>query len=336
MGEVLKGPRWELTQQDEAYPCALKNIRNPPKRLYGIGDTTALIEGLAVVGARKATPYGLGCARRFAGIAADRGVCIISGGARGCDAASHEAALAQGGKTVSILGSGCDELYPAENRNLFQQIIDGGGAVVSEQPWSMQPRRWMFRERNRLIAGIAKATLIVEAGLPSGTFSTADEAIAANRDVWVVPGAITSAHSHGANRLIYQGACPIVDEETFCDQLNATFDTFESQLSFPLFEDDACITESIPALMDAVRAQPLTLEEMRAIVAKTIGEKRALKTTMILIAQEQAAQRLTRYPDGRYGPIVKQKFEIVPDLRRNTFDTKGTTAPAALMPTSSA
>ena len=110
-----------------------------------------------------------------------------------------------------------------KRQGLFQRIVDGGGAVVSEHVWDEDPKPYRFRLRNRLIAGLARATLIVEAGLPSGTFSTADEALAANRDVLVVPGAITAASSRGANRLIYQGATPVIDDETFEDALFSLF-----------------------------------------------------------------------------------------------------------------
>lgn len=222
-GPKLKGPRVVIERGSEGYPSAFEVVRNPPEKLYVLGDPSSLVEGLAVVGARKATPYGLGCAERFSAMAARRGVVILSGGARGCDAQAHRAALAAGCPTVAFLGGGCDQLYPAEHAGLFQKIVDGGGAVVSEHPWDCPPLPYAFRERNRLIAGLARATLIVEAGLPSGTFSTADEALAANREVLVVPGAITSTSSRGANRLIYQGATPIVDDESFQDALFSLF-----------------------------------------------------------------------------------------------------------------
>lgn len=158
----LRGNRFELARNDGGFPVALRAIDRPPVRLYGVGHPEALQEGLAVVGARKATPYGRSCAKRFATLAAERGVVIISGGARGCDAVAHEAALAVGTPTVAFLGGGCDMLYPAEHRGLFQRIVDGGGAVVSEKPWGFPPMPYAFRERNRLIAGLARATLIVE------------------------------------------------------------------------------------------------------------------------------------------------------------------------------
>lgn len=227
----IDGPRWEIERGDALYPAAFELVSAPPKRLYLVGDPSALSEGLAVVGARKATPYGLGCARRFARIAARRGVVIVSGGARGCDAEAHRAALAEGGKTVAFLGGGCDKIYPAEHRGLFQSIVDAGGALVSEHPWDFPPVPYAFRARNRLIAGLARATLIVEAGLPSGTFSTADEALSAGREVLVVPGAITSASSRGANRLLYQGAVPIVDDESFADALFSIFGLLKQESS---------------------------------------------------------------------------------------------------------
>lgn len=221
--DTLRGERFVLTPQDAGYPAALKEIANPPEHLFGIGDPEALLPGLAVVGARRATPYGRACAERFARIAAEMGVAVISGGARGIDAVAHDAALSAGGVTVAILGGGCDCLYPAVNIGLFQRIVDSGGAVLSEHPWDFPPAPWAFRARNRLIAGLARAVLVAEAGLPSGSFSTADEALAAGREVWAVPGAITSAASKGANRLIYQGATPIVDDESFSDAMLGAF-----------------------------------------------------------------------------------------------------------------
>ena len=158
----LEGERFELALEDSLFPKALKSIPHPPARLYGVGRPGALAEGLAVVGARRATPYGRGCAKRFAAAAAERGVAIISGGARGCDAVAHEAALAAGAPTVAFLGGGCNQLYPAENAGLFQRIVAAGGAVVSEHEWDFPPQPHTFRARNRLIAGLSRATLIVE------------------------------------------------------------------------------------------------------------------------------------------------------------------------------
>lgn len=301
----LRGTRFELARSDGGFPVALRAIDRPPARLYGVGRPEALQEGLAVVGARKATPYGRSCAKRFATLAAERGVVIISGGARGCDAVAHEAALAVGTPTVAFLGGGCDMLYPAEHRGLFQRIVDGGGAVVSEKPWGFPPMPYAFRERNRLIAGLARATLIVEAGLPSGTFSTADEALAANRDVLVVPGAITSKHSAGANRLICQGATPIVDDETFGDQLLMLFGCLRQQ---PATASEAGKPSSGEKtgdpMMEALDAEPLGMEQLLGIARRVSPQEDALTWLMVWLAKAQRDGMVAQYPDGRYGPRV--------------------------------
>lgn len=223
MTAPISGKRWEVDIRSELYPDLLREISNPPKKLYCIGNAVNFEPGLAVIGARNATPYGIGCAKRFAGVAAESGIPIVSGGARGCDGAAHQAAIDSKGATYAVLGGGCDCLYPANHRPLFQSIVDSGGLVVSEYEWDVKPRPFMFRERNRIIAGLSRATLVVEAGLPSGTFSTADEALDAGREVWAVPGSIVSPTSAGANQLILQGATPVIDDHSFREALFCTF-----------------------------------------------------------------------------------------------------------------
>lgn len=301
----LEGERFELSFDDEFFPGALRGIPQPPARLYGVGRPAALVEGLAVVGARRATPYGRGCAKRFASEAARRGVTIISGGARGCDAVAHEAALDVGSSTVAFLGGGCNQLYPAENAGLFQRIVASGGAVVSEHEWDFPPKPYTFRARNRLIAGLSRAILIVEAGLPSGTFSTADEALAAGREVWVVPGAITSEASKGANRLLYQGALPIVDDESFADALFLTYGCLKEEgaagaAAKRAGEDAPCAGEE--ALLSALRAEPLGMEELHRLAEEHAPDADALTWLMVWLAEAQRDGLIAQYPDGRYGP----------------------------------
>ncbi|MEY8460959.1 DNA-processing protein DprA [Eggerthellaceae bacterium 24-137] len=306
----LRGDRFELDCRDEAFPSSLRTIPVPPACLYVVGDPTALKPGLAVVGARRATPYGRGAAKRFASLAAARGIVIVSGGARGCDAVAHEAALAEGAPTVAFLGGGCDQVYPAENAGLFQRIIDGGGAIVSERPWDFPPQPYTFRERNRLIAGLARATLIVEAGLPSGTFSTADEALAAGREVWVVPGSITSENSRGANRLLYQGALPIVDDDAFSDALFMTFGCLKEPVGTEEEEGSSCEKKSSPdaedVLLGALCAEPLGMEALHNL-ASAHGPKEGdtLTWLMVWLTKAQRDGLIAQYPDGRYGPRVR-------------------------------
>ena len=305
---VLAGERTVLDREDERFPEELREIPRPPERLYVVGDPAALQGGLAVIGARKSTPYGCSCARHFAQIAAEKGVPIISGGARGCDSEAHRAALDAHGVTVSFLGGGCDCPYPPEHRGLFQRIVDAGGAVVSEHPWGFKPLPYTFRERNRLIAGLARAVLIVEAGLPSGTFSTADEAIDADREVWAIPGAITSPTSFGSNRLIYQGAMPIVDDEGFEDAL---FRVFGALKWAPDPGEDASCEEGdaespdnrAQAIVAAIRAQPQTADELYGLARSLYGESFRSELSVLLVEAE-AQGLIARQADGRWGPRV--------------------------------
>ena len=269
----LEGERFELALEDSLFPKALKSIPHPPARLYGVGRPGALAEGLAVVGARRATPYGRGCAKRFAAAAAER-------------------------------GGGCNQLDPAENAGLFQRIVAAGGAVVSEHEWDFPPQPHTFRARNRLIAGLSRATLIVEAGLPSGTFSTADEALLAGREVWVVPGAITSAASKGANRLLYQGALPIVDDEAFADALFSTFGCLKEQRA-EAADDRGKASQPYrgeEALLAALQAEPLGMEALRQLAEDHAPAGDTFTWLMIWLAEAQRDGLIAQYPDGRYGP----------------------------------
>lgn len=302
---TIKGPRHVLLPSDGAYPACLARIAEPPETLYVVGSTDALAEGLAVVGARKATPYGRGAAARFAHLAASRGIPIISGGARGCDAAAHRAALRAGAPTVVFLGGGCDRPYPKENIGLFQEVVAEGGALVSEHDWTVPPLPFMFRARNRLIAGLAKATLIVEAGLPSGTFSTADEALRAGRDVLVVPGSIDSPQSRGANRLIYQGATPIVDDDAFADQLFSLFGLLKQERAL---EGDGCaadgrggLSDFDQVMIDALKASALTAEQIHDLACSSTRGPWSAADTSAWMSKMVAKGIIARYPGGRFG-----------------------------------
>ena len=295
----IRGTRYEIARGTAGYPPAFELIPRPPKMLYVVGDPDVLREGLAVVGARRATPYGRSAAKLFAGMAAKRGITIISGGALGCDSCAHEAALDAGAKTVAFLGGGCNQVYPVHNTGLFQNIVDAGGAVVSEHPWDFPPVGYAFRERNRLIAGLGRATLIVEAGLPSGTFSTADEALAANRDVLAVPGSIFSPTSRGANALISQGAYPVVDEASFSELLDRLFpETRSGQLSFNLPQD-----QDDPVL-SALAADPLRLEQLVEMFADDDEDRvSAISRLMTRIVRLEGEGVIERFPDGRFGVV---------------------------------
>ena len=295
---MLKGAYHEIDLASEAYPDYLRAVRNPPAKLYVVGSPEALVPGLAVIGARKATPYGRSCARRFSRIAAEKGVVIVSGGARGCDSEAHRAALEARSKTVVFLGGGCDCIYPAEHGALFQRVVDNGGAVVSENPWDFWPLPYTFRERNRLIAGLADAVLIVEAGLPSGTFSTADEALEQGKEVLVVPGAITSQYSHGSNRLIAQGAVPIIDDASFEDALFRACGVLKRPGAAAVFP------HSENPIVQAVLASPLSVDDLHELAVERFGAASAQAKLMESLAEAEAAHIIARQPDGKWGAVV--------------------------------
>jgi DNA processing protein len=195
-----------LTLDDPEYPASLKSIALPPPFLIVRGGL-AREDGLAVavVGSRRSTPYGLRAAARLAGDLAARGVTIVSGLARGVDTAAHRGAIEAGGRTLAVLGSGLDVVYPPENRPLARAVAEAG-AVVSQFPMATPPLAQHFPIRNRVIAGLALGTVVVEAAERSGALITARLAGELGREVYAVPGNVSSPTSEGANRLIQDGA----------------------------------------------------------------------------------------------------------------------------------
>ena len=284
---------WELHITAEGYPAHLRDGQRPPKMLFGMGDPATLVPGLAIIGARQATPYGLACARMFATAAADAGVTVISGAAVGCDLAAQSAALDAGGRSVAVLGCGADYDYPRRAATMLSQLRSGRGCVVSELAWATPPRPGQFPARNRIIAGLAAAVLVVEAALPSGTFSTADSALDSGRDVLAVPGSILYSGSAGSNRLIRQGAAPITCVEDLQDAMASAGLTAPrgSATARDAFRDD-----SDDLLLRAVRAHPMHPDA----AADALGLR--LQHVLAELARLEAAGMVARHTDGRYGP----------------------------------
>jgi DNA processing protein len=211
-----------LTLKSEEFPEFLANIPAPPKRLYYSGPLLDLLQSprLAVVGSRKVTAYGRAVTTKLAGQSAEQGIVIVSGLALGVDALAHQAALEAGGKTIAVLPSDLKSIYPATNRRLAQQILDQGGALVSEYADTPSVRREYFIARNRLISGLSNATLVTEAALKSGSLHTARFTLEQGRSVLSVPGSIFSATSVGTNSLIRAGATPVTSVEDILFALN--------------------------------------------------------------------------------------------------------------------
>ena len=196
-----------VTPQDPNYPINLRPLIDAPPVLFVRGTLVPEDKfSMAIVGSRRATSYGLGLARQFAFEMARHGLAIVSGGARGVDTEAHKGALAGGGRTVTFLGCGVDVAYPSSNRALFDEIADGGGAVVSEFGMGTRPEPWHFPARNRLISGTSLGVLVIESPADSGSLITAREAGDQGRDVFAIPGPIGMGHNSGCHKLIQDGA----------------------------------------------------------------------------------------------------------------------------------
>jgi DNA processing protein len=214
----------KLTIHNSAYPSVLQNIASPPKELYYIGaepDQWLLRPRVAIVGSRGISPYGRRVTEDFAYELARRGFTIVSGLALGVDAVAHAAALKAGGVHLAVLANGLDNIYPASNTQLARELLQQGGAIMSEYPEGTPGFKQNFVARNRIVAGLSDAVLITEATEQSGTLHTAKFALEQGRDVMVVPGNITSPNSVGCNNLIKAGASPVCSIEDILHVLGA-------------------------------------------------------------------------------------------------------------------
>lgn len=239
-----------LTFATPGYPEQLKQIYDPPTVLYVRGDVNVLsAPGIAMVGTRHPTPYGLAMAERLALDIAARGLVIFSGMARGVDTASHRGAINARGKTVAVFGTGVDVLYPRENAKLAQQILDLGGALVSEFPVGSFAAPQNFPIRNRIISGLSTGVLVVEAGEYSGTRITSRCALEQGRDIFAVPGNVTNKLSWTPNTLIKQGAKLVATWEDVWEELAPDL---KARLA-PVETADAGTT---PSLFDAAEHLP--------------------------------------------------------------------------------
>jgi DNA processing protein len=211
-----------LTWEDDQYLHHLKEINLPPPVLYMIGEVLEEDDwAVAIVGTRRVTAYGRQAAEELAGLLARNGITIVSGLARGVDAIAHQAALDVGGRTIAVLGSGIDRIYPPEHRRLAEKISKNG-AILTDYPPGTAPEAVNFPPRNRIISGLSRAVVVIEAGVRSGALITAGFAADHGRDVFAVPGNIYAPQSKGTNILIQQGATPVLDGQEILEALNLT------------------------------------------------------------------------------------------------------------------
>ena len=262
-----------LTFEDEGYPRRLKSIAVPPPVLYMLGEVVEKDEwAVAIVGTRKFTHYGRQVAEEMAAFLARNGITVVSGLARGVDSIAHQAALDAGGRTVAVLGSGVDVLYPPENRKMAEAMIRQG-AVISDYPPGTPPDGVNFPPRNRIISGLSLAVVVVEAGERSGASITANYALEQGREVFAVPGNIYSPQSKGTNRLIRDGAHPLTSPEDLLELLDLTMvaEQQSARMVLPGNALEAAIFEQLgqePVHVDQIGIEAaLPIEQVSATLA---------------------------------------------------------------------
>ena len=279
-----------LTLADTAYPAALLEIADPPNVLYVRGNAALLQQrGLGVVGSRNATPQGIQTAEIFARALAAAGLSIISGLALGIDAAAHRGALAAGGKTVAVIGTGADRLYPARNKELALAIAEHG-AIVSEFPLGTPAIAANFPRRNRIISGLARGVLVVEAAPESGSLITARLAAEQGREVFAIPGSIHSPVARGCHKLIKQGAKLVETAQDVLEELGS-------------FTVDSSPTEPPPSdsetpVLSALGHDPCSLDDL---LERTGYSTDQLLTELLML---ELAGQLATLPGNRYQRLV--------------------------------
>lgn len=265
-----------LSLEDDEYPKLLKQIHDPPPVIYFRGDLEKINPSIAIVGTRAASRYGLETAKRFAGELSALGITVISGLALGVDSAAHMGSLDAGGKTIAVLGSGVDLIYPPSNTELAARIINSGGALMSEFPIGYPPDTWTFPQRNRIISGLSLGVIVVEGNYESGAMITAKVALEQGREVFAVPQNIDSLSSRGPHWLIKQGAKLIENVEDILEELkfqipNPKLQTnFKSQIPIDLSLDEHKIISTLsnePKHIDAISIETgLSISEISSLL----------------------------------------------------------------------
>ncbi len=267
-----------VTVLDDDYPMILREIPGPPPVLYYRGSLPGHDDPtVAIVGTRRATSYGREATQRIAGELAAAGVTVVSGLAKGIDGFAHRAALESGGRTIAVMASGVDIIYPPEHRQLAERILEAG-ALVSDYPPGTKPDAPNFPARNRIISGLSRATIVVEAPSRSGALITVGFAADQGRDVYAVPGSILSASSEGTNKLLRDGATPLTSAADVLGDLDlapANSREEPEQIAFPISDEER-------AIYALVTAEPQHIDELAYSAGLTISQASALMTMLEL------------------------------------------------------
>ncbi|HWA15052.1 MAG TPA: DNA-processing protein DprA, partial [Gemmatimonadales bacterium] len=266
-----------LLPHDEAFPDALRQIPDPPTAIFALGNLELLaLPAVAIVGSRDHTAYGGGVCQTVATGAAKAGIAVVSGMARGLDAVAHSAALDADGPTIGVLGNGLGVIYPAANRMLYERVA-ANGLLITEFPPGERPNIGYFPRRNRLISGLAKVTVVIEAAEGSGTLITVGTALAQGKDVMAVPGPITIPTSVGTNRLIRDGAEPLLEVNDLLAHYGAsTVATPPAQAELPLAPEapsDLNATERL--IFDQLSGGPIEIDALLIRLGRPTAESLA-------------------------------------------------------------
>ncbi len=278
-----------LTWLDEDYPLSLREIPQSPPVIFVRGATGPQFDdAVAVVGTRQVTPYGRQACETFCEALSRAGVAIISGLARGIDSIAHRVAVERGTPTVAVLAGGIDQVYPRENTGLAERILEAG-ALVSEYPVGIPARPDYFPRRNRILSGLARATLVVEAGEGSGALHTANWAFEQQRDVFAIPGSIFSRQSSGTNQLIRENTARLVaSPEQLCEELNLLSAGRQTPMRFhegPAAKPVAVAAPQTPGgdgLVALLANGPLHVDELARTLAKPVAEVSGMLTMLEL------------------------------------------------------
>ncbi len=263
---------WVLTLGNEDYPELLKNIADAPAVIFGRGDPQILhLPQVAVIGSRSSTRQGLQIAHDYSSELASNGFTITSGLAYGIDAASHSGCLSVNGKTIAVLGSGVDNIYPAGNRKLASQILQQGGAIISEYPPGTAPRPGNFPRRNRIISGLSMGVLVVEAAIKSGSLITARVASEQNREVFALPGSVHNPLSKGCHQLIKNGATLVETSADIVQQLGGML-AYKQQEAKTYEEKDLMVSVTDHGIMSFLSFDPCSMDELIGLSGKNAAD----------------------------------------------------------------
>jgi len=265
----------EINFEDENYPNSLRTIDNPPKKLYVLGDETILNnQCLAIVGSRNCTEYGAEMAQKFAKELALSGVTIVSGMARGIDSHAHLGAIEGKGKTIAVLGSGFNHIFPS--KKVYKQILQNGGAVITEYDEDVKVFSQGFRDRNRIVAGLSKGTLVIEAKEHSGTGITAEFTKKYGRELFCIPHLIGDKSGMGTNRLLKRGAKLV----TGIEDLSKYFDTIETVEKIEEMQIE--VPEEYRKVYEKIKKKPINRDEIAKTLKTKISEINTVLTMLEL------------------------------------------------------